>query len=284
MTLSKIVPSKVKRFVKESRLYVRHKSSALNVYHCCVQKTASKWLEIIFSDPRTYKYSGLVHYNYAKTFYGDFDIVQGKPTSFTDMLPQNVIVSPIYIDFQNYLTIPKPERFKTFFIARDPRDVVVSWYFSVRYSHRPVGRISEHREVLNDMPVSEGLLYSIDYLDEYGLFGALRSWADAPAKDPNVLLIRFEDMTAPSNLEVFRKVFSHCDIQMPDKVLSQLLDDHSFEKLSGRKRGEEDQHTHYRKGVAGDWQNHFDDAITERFKAVTNNLVVQLAYEKDSAW
>src|SRR2546428_400305 len=56
----------------------------------------------------------------------------------------------------------------------------------------------------------------------------------------------------------------------------------SFEKLSGgRERGKEDVKSHYRKGVHGDWRNHFTPAITCRFKALLNNVLVMAGYEKD---
>jgi hypothetical protein len=60
---------------------------------------------------------------------------------------------------------------------------------------------------------------------------------------------------------------------------------HSFEKLSGgREPGQEDVKSHYRKGVHGDWRNHFTPAITRRFKALYGDLLVVGGYEKDASW
>lgn len=280
--LRQLAPTKFKHLIKRSRLYVKHKSASVNIYHCCVQRTASQWIRAILSDSRTYKYSGLTCYTYQRTLPGG-DPRKITHRSFTTPFPEGTIISPLYIDFENYMTIPKPEHYKAFSVMRDPRDIVISWYFSVRYSHTPMGRIPEHREVLNSISISDGILYSIEYLHDFGLFAALQSWIDAPRRDPNVLLLRFEDMTAPDNL-VFKELFSHCDIRMPEKVLYQLLQDYSFERLSGRKRGEEDRFAHYRKGVPGDWRNYFDDTIIARFKDVTSDLVTRLGYENDLTW
>ena len=71
---------------------------------------------------------------------------------------------------------------------------------------------------------------------------------------------------------------------MPDTMLYQLLQDYSFERLAGRKRGKEDRLAHYRKGVPGDWRNYFDDTIIAKFKDCTSDLVLRLGYEKDVNW
>jgi hypothetical protein len=59
----------------------------------------------------------------------------------------------------------------------------------------------------------------------------------------------------------------------------------SFEKLSrGRKRGQEDVTSFFRKGVAGDWRNIFTEADKVLFKKEAGELLVRLDYEKDGSW
>ncbi len=190
----------------------------------------------------------------------------------------------IYIGFENYRAIPKPERHKAFFIMRDPRDLVVSWYFSMKRSHALMGTVPQIRETLNAMPLDEGILYSIGYLEDEGTFAALRSWVGAPEADPRVLLLRFEDLTSADNFQAFKRLFDHCDIRTPESTLRQMLHDHRFETLSGRTQGKEDPSSHYRKGAPGDWKNYFDDDILAKFKAVTGDLVTYLGYEQGHDW
>ena len=102
-----------------------------------------------------------------------------------------------------------------------------------------------------------------------------------PEDDPRVLQLCFEDLIGPRQFEVFRNLFAHCDIDMPDGMLRELLEDHSFRALSGGRRpGEEDVVSHYRKGIAGDWKNHFTDEHIEKFRAVTNDLATLTGYER----
>ena len=53
----------------------------------------------------------------------------------------------------------------------------------------------------------------------------------------------------------------------------------SFEKLSkGRKRGEEDPSSFFRKGVAGDWKHVFTQGEREIFDNEAGELLVTLGY------
>ncbi|GEM_PF-159605 len=254
-----------------------------NLYHCCIQKTGSQWIRSIFSDPATVRYSGLTPYHYQNSAPGAF---RGKLTErfITEALPKHTFVSPLYFGFENFIAMPKPEHYKAFFIMRDPRDIVISWYFSMKYSHPPGGKVPERREILRQLPLSEGIIRGIEFLNERGHFAALRSWADAPKKDPNVLLLRYEDLIISDNLPIFKKLFSHCDIQMPEDELRQLLQKYSFERLSGgRMPGQEDQMSHYRKGISGDWKNYFNEEISRKFNEIAGDLLSCPGYEEQVA-
>jgi len=53
--------------------------------------------------------------------------------------------------------------------------------------------------------------------------------------------------------------FSITQKQIPLSILLEYIFIHRFSKISGgRKIGQEDNSSHYRKGVSGDWANHFN--------------------------
>ena len=67
---------------------------------------------------------------------------------------------------------------------------------------------------------------------------------------------------------------------MSDADRGALLARYSFEALSGRKPGQEDTGSKLRKGVAGDWRNHFTPAVQEAFDDETTDLVARLGYAR----
>lgn len=273
------IPEALRSWFRKSRFFIHHRSENENVFHCTVQKSASQWILSIVSDERIYRYSGLVSYQYTQEMPGGFDPRKITELSFDTPFPSRTLVTPLYIDYDNFKKIPKPRKYKAFFVMRDPRDLLISWYFSAKYSHPLVGDLGKIREELHRLDVEDGLVYGIDYLESDGLFKAQRSWADAPTKDPNVMLVKYEKLIALDNAALFRQVLRHCDIRIPDNQLNDLLKSYSFEKLSGRQRGEEDQKAHYRKGVQGDWKNYFTDKIQNRFREVSGDLLTVWRYE-----
>ena len=240
-----------------------------------------------------------------------------------------------------------------FHVVRDPRDLIVSAYFSHLHSH-DLGTwpmLDEHRRQLQAANTSAGLLLEMEF--------SRRVLADIAAWDydqPGVLELRMEDMIASPAEHVVR-IVEHLGLEhLPRSTyrerlagligilvgraqrlarrrlrhlrLSQtpegeapavarvhgldpyrhyplnvawkhgiryrslaigdvpgIVDRHSFsQKAGGRERGVEDARNHYRKGVAGDWRNHFEPVHVEYFKRNYNEILLMLGYETDPHW
>lgn len=276
-----ILPDGVRRTIRYSPFFVRHRSTAVNVYHCTVQRTASQWVRGVLSDHRVHRFSGLKPYHHYDRFPRGFDPRPLESRPFGEALPRRTVATPLYAGYSDYRSLPKPRTYRTFFVMRDPRDIVTSWYFAMKKSHRTMdGALTPIRKELERLDRVEGMLHALHLLEENtGMFEALRSWVSEEARqDDSVLLVRFEDLTGAGNLPTFRKLMDHCDIAIPDGTLAELLRDHSFERLTGRSRGEEDEESHLRKGVHGDWRNHFTDEIHDAFREATGDLVESLGY------
>ncbi|MGB3492757.1 MAG: methyltransferase domain-containing protein [Elainellaceae cyanobacterium] len=251
----------------------------INVYHCCVQKTGSQWFRKLFSDSRVQEISGLTPYNYEEHLPAKIDPRNLNDRFYDEAFPENTIVTPFYVSYSGFCSLPKPIEYKAFFIKRDPRDIVVSWYFSMKYSHGLTGPVAWIRELLEQLPLQEGLITAIGILKLYGAFDSMTSWHEASGTNKNIRLYKFEDLTSSNNFDTVKSLFDYCGIFLTDALILQLLDDYSFEKLSKRKQGDENIRSHYRKGIEGDWVHYFNDTISHVFNETVGNLSQQLGYK-----
>ncbi len=173
---------------------------------------------------------------------------------------------------------------KGFHVIRDPRDIVVSGYFSHYYNHPDEGwpKLTHYRRYLRTLSKEEGLLREMEFSS--GVLYDMITWSD---DTPTILQLRFEDLIKDPVFQ-FTSVFRFLEI-VPQKVseegLRRIIDQYSFEKLSGGRRpGREDQAHHYRKGTPGDWRNHFNEQHKDYFKRLYNPLLLRLGYERTEDW
>lgn len=171
-----------------------------------------------------------------------------------------------------------------FHVIRDPRDMVVSAYFNHLHGHtvENLPGLAEHRQQLLRVSKIDGLIEVIRFLKP--VLDDLRNWNYG---NGSVLEVRYEDMVADSKVS-FSKIVDHLgwrshELSMP--ALENALAANSFSCLSGgRGQGEEDLRSHYRRGVPGDWRNHFTPEVVRFFKECYNGLLVQLGYEQSLNW
>lgn len=201
--------------------------------------------------------------------------------------------------------------YRGFHVIRDPRDILVSSYFSDKYSHPVYGQqFAQFREQLSTVEFDEGLRMELDRRGAE--FEALARW---DYHNSRVYETRYEVLTT-APFDEFSKILAFLGIPMPSQGLSNALArvqlfankalhrahiplrvagippswlqatvrQQSFQKLAGRQKGQEDQKSHYRKGVAGDWANYLTGANKELFKQRWGQLVIDLGYEHDLNW
>lgn len=209
-----------------------------------------------------------------------------NPQMFNNNLRKYVDESDIdfiaYIN-ANYCYAGLLNNYKGFHVVRDPMDIVVSAYFSHLYSH-PTSewpQLEEFRKNLKQLSKDDGLILEMSFRKNQ--FEQMYNWNYTL---PIVLEIKMEVLTANPN-NIFLEIFQFIGFkdESINKVLSQAIQDNQFSKLAGgRKPGEEDVKNHYRKGLAGDWINHFSKRHIDFFKEHYNDLLIKLGYERGYNW
>lgn len=95
----------------------------------------------------------------------------------------------------------------------------------------------------------------------------------------NYLEIKYEDLQE-SLKETLLTVLRYLDADDRVECINRCIENGSFKKLAGgRVKGEEDASSHFRKGIAGDWRNVFDDRCEKIFYQHAKELLIELGYE-----
>lgn len=142
-----------------------------------------------------------------------------------------------YAVFRYPFEVPAFDAHRILLVLRDPRDVLVSHYFSTRFSH-PVQNMdfAAQKEQAGKLDIDDYVLrIAPDFLQRYTRY---MEWTSKP----NVLFLRYEDMiTAPVEFEERIRSFTALNIA-PGELVSAA--DFVVEK--------EDPHSHKRYVQAGD--------------------------------
>jgi hypothetical protein len=167
--------------------------------------------------------------------------------------------------------VKRAEGLRGWHMVRDPRDIVVSSYFSHLYSHptsvfsgpdaasqqRDLPELEQHRQTLQSLPKAEGLMLEMEARATQ--FRIMMRW---DYERENLLEMRMEEVTADP-LSALREITAFTGLYgvngLDDEKLSEIVAANDFRVYTGgRAPGEEDVTSHYRKGVPGDWKLHFE--------------------------
>jgi len=173
-----------------------------------------------------------------------------------------------------------------FVLIRDLRDTLVSLYFSLKYSHSIIYEdMATNRKQLAELEEEEGLLYILTHgkVLANSSFQKIARIQNSWRARSDVLFLRYEDILG-NEYSFFEKLVDYCQIDISRERLHDIVKYNIFENATGRKRGEENTAMHLRKGVAGDWRNHFTDRIKGEFKKRYGQTLIDTGYEKDLNW
>jgi hypothetical protein len=154
-------------------------------------------------------------------------------------------------------------------VIRDGRDAAVSGWAQI------------HRR---------GAQQRFDSFSDYAVYFAEHHWVPYIMRarqggrhvPDQYLEVRYEDLH-DSPRDHARRILQFLGVSAADDIVRSCVYRASFRALSGRNAGDEDASSHFRKGIVGDWANHFDEAALRRFEAVAGPLLQELGYAPAAA-
>jgi len=187
--------------------------------------------------------------------------------------------------------MPGPRRPRRVIVWRDGRDVMVSWYHHCMFRNEKenadlVARTRAQLRFPNPENVRENLPTFIDYAfheQEHPGF-SWSTFVDAWLDDEPSVQTSYEAMRNDPVGELGR-LLSSLDLSA-DRTgdVRDIVRRHSFAAQAGRDAGTERRGSFLRKGIVGDWKNHFSPAAREVFHRVAGPALIRLGYESGPEW
>jgi len=157
-------------------------------------------------------------------------------------------------------------------MVRDGRDVAVSF----AYHFKRGGKSNKFNE---DGTFHEGYLKQI-----MEAWCAYSEHIRNNLSDGDLKIIKYEDLLANPGALIC-EIYQFMNVRTDDTLLKRVVEETSFENMSGgRKPGEEDPTSYFRKGIIGDWENHFGEKEKQILKQIGGEELRHWGYTKDLNW
>jgi len=260
--------SKVEMELIEGRY--RNDSSHPSIIHFSVNKAATQYVRELLS--RCAAENGMTTVGLAEyAFHTKFPYLD--QLSVREMARYQYLFNPsgyLYSVFGGMIEgIPELEKYRVILMIRDPRDVLVSEYYSYAFSHSEPSKLGDKyvdfmkmRQKARNVTIDEYVVSECDRVcANYERYVSLLL-----DRYDHVLVTKYEEMT--SDFEAWlKKILEKCEFKVSDQLLETILTEAGHLKPT-----QEDVHQHIRKGMPGDYKEKLDrktiDCIDTKFSSV----------------
>jgi hypothetical protein len=218
------------------------------------------------------------------SLFSNYEAESGRRRSVGEMLawlnslrPRDIASSHLFSlpESVDYICTPA---FVSYFIFRDPRDIVVSHVFYVTDME------SNHVQhaYFKSLPDFDARLKTsimgrpdsdVEFFDIGTRFQAYSGWLD----QPSVMKIHFEDLIH-DRITILNQIIDHLQLRVPLRASRQVILDSLETSINPKKSPT------FRSGKTGEWKKYFTDDHKKIFKDVAGDLLIKLGYEKNNDW
>lgn len=178
----------------------------------------------------------------------------------------------------------------TIVMWRDPRDIMVSWYYHTLFvsdrnhpafvaRYRAALQFGDVDDIRNNLPRFIELNFRTPLSPRFSFNDFFDAWHDRN----DVVHCHYEALHAEPKIELARVATALGFAASPERV-SEIAARFSFSSQAHRAPGTEDKRSYLRKGVVGDWHNHFSNKARQMMAHHLGDRLIRLGYESDDAW
>ncbi|MEM9904052.1 MAG: sulfotransferase domain-containing protein [Cyanobacteria bacterium P01_D01_bin.44] len=251
---------KIDRNTTKSVLFFTTHKCASTYMGKCIRYINGKYLNLTHLDFMLY----LWMYSNQDTF----QLLENKKSIV--FYPEGMLYSPL----RKYVPVPEIDQYCILLMLRDPRDVIVSEYFSVAYSHVLSPHKMRKEELLNRRSQVQKMT-----VDEYALEKAKHyqqvysEYCNHLIKAQNIKFLRYEDFMQNFNFW----------IQQLEDCLKISISEEDRDRLYELKGGDaeiiENKLKHIRKGTPGDYKNKLTEETQDFLNSKFKEILLTLNYE-----
>ena len=187
--------------------------------------------------------------------------------------------------------ITKTNIAKTLIVWRDGRDVAVSWFYHLVVGHeqtndrarqlvRREAGITDPKNLEESFPLALEYFLKQPRYPGYSWVDFVNRWAD----NDDVVHVKYEDLKVDASRELKRITYELTGTDLPDIRSNKIVEKYSFQKQSGRLPGNANTNKYLRKGIVGDWKNHFNEKSRSVFADLAGDQLIKLGYETNKNW
>ena len=180
---------------------------------------------------------------------------------------------------------------KTVVFWRDPRDIMVSWYYhclfkSDKNNHALVesirGRLgfSDFNDIKSNLPKFIEYSFEESISPRFSFNDFYNTWY---GRD-DVVYSSYENLKVDPMLELLRVLAELGYDQPSHERLEEIIEKFSFKSQSSRSPGAENKSHYLRKGIVGDWKNNFSKESALVMQKYVGDKLIALTYETDDEW
>ena len=178
-------------------------------------------------------------------------------------------------------------------VMRDGRDVMVSSYYHFLFHNNvnlpyAVEKKRRHLQFDDYDDIKTNMPRFIEYMfSEFAKSPSFRcTWASFVDSWHNrdATIVKYEEMLADGTGTLCRAVSELTGQPADREKVASIVEAYSFKNLTGRQPGQIEKGNFIRKGVAGDWKNHFTRESRQAFNNFGGQQLIDLGYEASDDW